>query len=118
MSSFVPTKHHLREALLFCFHLKKSAAASHELLLEAYGSHAPSISSCQFWIRRFKCGDFITEDKERSGQPKKFEDAELEALLEEDPCQTRKELAELLGVTQQSISKRLKALGMIQKQGT
>jgi len=46
-----------------------------------------------------------------------YEDAELEALLNEDSCQTQKELALILGVTQQTISYRLKSLGMIQKQG-
>jgi len=30
----------------------------------------------------FKNRDFSVEDKPRSGQPKKFEDKELEALLE------------------------------------
>ena len=44
------------------------------------------------------------------------EDAELEALLDEDSCQKQKELALTLGVTQ-TISYRLKSLGMIQKQG-
>ena len=33
------------------------------------------------------------------------------------PYQTQEELAESLGVTQQAISKRLKAMEMIQKQG-
>ena len=47
------------------------------------------------------------EDEERPGQPKKFEDEELEALLDEDCCQTQEELAESLGVTQVAISKRL-----------
>jgi len=42
--------------------------------------------------------------KSRSEQPKKFEDKELEALLEEDQSQTQEELAESLGVTQQAVS--------------
>jgi len=46
-----------------------------------------------------------------------YEDAELEALLDEDSCQTQKELALTLGVIQQTISYRLKSLEMIQKQG-
>lgn len=36
------------------------------------------------WFRQFKNGDFNVKDKPRSGQPKKFEDEELEALLDED----------------------------------
>ena len=57
------------------------------------------------------------EDEERPGQPKKSEDEELEALLDEDCCQTQEELAESLEVTQAAISKRLRAAGYIQKQG-
>ena len=44
------------------------------------------------------------ENEERPGQPKKYEDAELEGLLDQDSCQTQEELAETLGVTQSSIS--------------
>ena len=57
------------------------------------------------------------EDKERSGRPQIFEDQELATLLDEDSCQTQEELAEALGVDRTTISKRLKAMGMIQKQG-
>ncbi|UYV79010.1 SETMAR [Cordylochernes scorpioides] len=117
MSTFLPTKHNLREALLFCFNLKKSATDGHRLLCEAYGKHALSIKSCEYWFWRFKSGDFDTRDKERGGRPIKFEDAELEALLDEDSSQTQEELAETLGVTQQAISNRLKVMGMVQKQG-
>lgn len=117
MSDYVPTKQHLREVLLYWFNLKKSATESHRLLSEAYPKYAPSIRTCQEWFARFKSGDFDVEDKERPGQVKKFEDAELEALLDEDPCQTQQELADSLGVDQATISRRLKALGMIQKQG-
>ena len=48
---------------------------------------------------------------------KKFEDKELEALLEEDQSQTQEELAESLGVIQQAVSVRLRTMEMIQKQG-
>ncbi|GBP20943.1 Mariner Mos1 transposase [Eumeta japonica] len=45
-------------------------------------------------------------------KPKIYEDAELE----EDSFQTQKELALTLKVTQQTVSHRLKSLGMIHKQ--
>lgn len=55
-------------------------------------------------------------NKEHPSQPKKFENGKLEALLEEDSCQTIKELkSEILNVDESIVSKRLKAMGMIQK---
>jgi len=56
------------------------------------------------------------ENKESAGRTKLFEDAELEALLDEDSYQTQEEFPESLGVARSTISMRLKALGMIQKQ--
>lgn len=117
MSSFEPNKRHLRELLIYFFNLKKSAAEAHRLLVEAYGEVALSERSCREWFQKFKNGEFDIEDKERSGRPRVYEDAELEALLDQDSCQTQEELALTLGVTQQAISHRLKSLGMIQKQG-
>ena len=117
MVNYVPTKQHLREVLLFFFNSKKRAAESHRLLSETYGDHTPSIKMCEYWFRRFKSGDFDTEDKERPDQPKKIEDEEFEKLLDEDPCQTQDELAESLGVDRSTISRRLHAMGMISKQG-
>ncbi|GFW91221.1 mariner Mos1 transposase [Trichonephila clavipes] len=69
------------------------------------------------WFQRFKNGDFDVEDQHGGGREKDFEDAELEALLDQDSCQTQQELAGSLGVTQQVISKRMKVMEMIQKQG-
>ncbi|KAG5317396.1 MOS1T transposase, partial [Pseudoatta argentina] len=73
-------------------------------------------SCSDLWFRRFKNNDFQLEDKERSGALKKFQDIELEQLLDEDPSQTL-ELGKILQVDESTVSKRLKGLGMIQKQG-
>lgn len=110
-------KQHLREVLLSHFFANKTAAESHRLLVDLYGEHALAKTQCFEWFSRFKSGDFDIKDKERPGQPKKFEDEELEALLDQDSCQTQEELAESLGVDQATISRRLKALGFIQKMG-
>ena len=117
MSNFAPDKVFLRGVLLHYFNMKKTAAESHRILVEVYGEHALAEQTCQKQFARFKSGDFVLEDEDRPGQPKKFEDEELEALLDEDCCQTQEELAESLGVTQAAVSKRLKAAGYIQKQG-
>ena len=46
---------------------------------------------CREWFRRLKSGYFSVEDQVRLGKSKKFEDEELEILLNEDSCQTQKE---------------------------
>ena len=87
------------------------------MLGKVYGDNAPSDKTCREWFRRFKSGDFDVEDKERSGRPRAFEDEELQALVDEDPYQTQKQLAEALNCAQSVISDRLKALGKVYKEG-
>ena len=65
----------------------------------------------------FKIGDFDVADKEHGKPPKKYEDVELQALLDEDDSQTQKQLAEQLSVCQQAVSNRLREMGKIQKVG-
>ena len=105
MSNFVPEKVFLRGVLLhyFNFNMKKTAAESHRILVEVYGEHVLAGRTCQKWFARFKSSDYGLEGEERPGQPKKFEDEELEALLHEDCCQTQEKLAESLRVTQAAI---------------
>jgi [histone H3]-lysine36 N-dimethyltransferase SETMAR len=117
MSNFVPENDDLRKALIFCFHLKKSAAESHRMLVEAYGDHALSEAACKRWFQRFRDNDFDVRNKERGKPPKKFEDTELEAILDEDDTLSQKQMAAMLNVSQQTISDRLKAMGKIQKCG-
>lgn len=58
--------------------------AAHQILVEAYGDHCPSYPNIWYWFQRFKTGDFDLADKERPGQPKQFEDEQLETLLNVD----------------------------------
>lgn len=64
------------------------------MLVEVYGNDASSERNCRDWVQRFRNGDFDFKDKERSDAPKKFEDEDLESLLDEESCQTLKELSE------------------------
>ena len=92
--------------------MKKTAAESYRLLGEAY-EHAPSQKTCERWFQRFKIGDFDVADKKYEKLPKKYEDVELQALLDEDDSQ--KQLAEQLSISQQVVSNRLQEMGKIQK---
>ena len=86
------------------------------MLSNTYGEAVISERTCREWFQRFKNSDFV-ENRHSGERENVFEDAELEALLEQDSYQNQEELARSLGVTQQAISKRLKAMEMIQKQG-
>ena len=88
MSCFESNERDLLELLIYLFNLKKSAAEAHRLLVESYGGTALSERSCREWFKKFKNGEFNIEDKECSGRPKVYEDAELKALLDQDSCQT------------------------------
>ena len=101
--------------LLYYFDLKKTA--THKLLVEAYGNCVPSEKIRQKWFQRFKSGDYDVNDKQRSNQPKKCEDTELQALLNENSAQTLQELSRALNVTPMAVSKRLHAMEKIQKEG-
>ena len=103
----------MRKALLFCFNLKKSAAESQRMLVEAYGDNALSETTCRDWFRRFN-DDNLT-DKKRENRPKKVEDCQLQALLDEDNTQSQKMFTEQLGVSQAVIFMRLHAMGKVQK---
>ena len=87
MSNFVSGNYDLRTALIFCYHLKKTAAESHRMFVKAYGEHALGKSQCFEWFKKFKSGDFDMRNEER-GKPTKFEDSELQTLLNENDDQT------------------------------
>ena len=106
-----------REVLIFCFNLKKTALQTLRMLSSTYGEAALSEGTCREWFQRFKSGDFDIQDRCGGGKEKIVEDSQLEALLAEDSCQMQEKLAESLGVSQKAISKRLKAMGIFQKQG-
>ena len=67
MSNFVPGNYDLRTALIFCYHLKKTAE-SHRMLVEAYGEHALGKSQCFEWFKNFRSGNFDVRNEERGSE--------------------------------------------------
>ena len=87
------------------------------IMTKQYSKATLSERTCCEWFQRFKCGDFDVEEWHGDGNENIFEDSESEALIAEVSCQAKEEFAESLKVTQKAISERLKAMGLIQKQG-
>ena len=63
------------------------------------------------------CSPTARRDKKRENRPRKVEDCQLQALLDDDDTQSQNMLAEQLGVSQAAISMRLHAMGKVQKIG-
>ena len=113
MSNFVPENYDLRAALIFCYHLKKIAAESHRMLVEAYSVSMLLVNhSALSGLKNSKVT--ILRNEERGKPSKKFKDSELQTLLDEDDAQTQ-HLADQLNVTRETVSIRLKSMGKIQK---
>ena len=87
------------------------------MLVETYGEHAPVIRTRETWFRQFKSGDFDLTDNEHPRAAKKFEDEELQVLLDEDLTQSQQQLVQTLNMTRGAICQRLKAMGKMQKYG-
>ncbi|GFU26501.1 mariner Mos1 transposase [Trichonephila clavipes] len=82
----------------------------------SHGNHMPEIIF-KMRFEKFQNGDFDVRNEKRVRPAKKFEDAELQVLLDESEGQTQEHLAEQLNVDQSTVSRRLKAMGKIIKIG-
>ena len=58
------------DSINFLFLFEKTAEPN-RLIREAYGEHAPSQDTCEWWFRCFNSGDFEVADKEHAKLPKK-----------------------------------------------
>lgn len=88
-----------------------------ERLQAVYGSNAPSFSTVKFWARQFKFGRESLEDDPRSGRPIEATGGEIvkkvEDLLVENNRLTKKQLAEMLNISTESVLRILhEKLGM------
>jgi len=81
------------------------------MLVEAYDDNALSETMCRDWFCRFNDDNFDLSDKKHENRPRKIENCQLQALLDEDDIQSQKMLAEQLGVSQAAISMRLHGEG-------
>jgi len=96
--------------ILHYFNLKKTVAETHRLLFEVYSDEILSERTCRVWFEHFRNDDFDVRDKERPGQPKKFEDSSKNSV------QTLLELSKALNVTPKIVSRCLHAMRKIHKE--
>lgn len=103
-----PKRNFLRKLLLHSFNMNETTFECFDNLFKVYGDQVPSEKTCKIWFKRFKNNNFVLNEEKRSGRKKKFEDINLDLLLNEKMKKSQKEIADLLGVTKQAVSYRIK----------
>jgi len=92
-----------RICIKFCFNLKKTAAETHRMLLEALGDNAVGQSKTFLWYKRFKDGWTSVDDDERSGRQSTSTTPENIAKVHEailaDQRQTIHDVCEIVGLS-------------------
>ena len=80
----------IRYCICYEFHQGKRVRKACESICSVLWDNIVSKSTCEYCYKRFQEGDFDVSDCERAGAPVKVDDQELQALFDENSCQTEK----------------------------
>jgi transposase len=75
----------------------------HKEINDTLGAGTISERTCAGWVAKFKHGNFNAEDESRSGRPSNDMDEEIQAILDDNPRATTREIALELGVVKETV---------------
>ena len=70
---------------------------------KVYGEGAVSYSWCRKWFQRFRAGNRDLEDRLRAGRPSELDPEAVQAVLDQNPSLSTRDMAETLGVSHQTV---------------
>ena len=107
-------KKELRNTMYYCWKRNMNGLNMSKEINEALGECTVNKRTCQRWIKKFKQGNFILDDKNRSGRPSidvDFDGAIID-YLKTYPRASSVEIAAAMGHSQSTIWKYLKKIGL------
>ncbi|XP_014482319.1 PREDICTED: histone-lysine N-methyltransferase SETMAR-like [Dinoponera quadriceps] len=106
---------HFRHILLFYFRKGKNAAQAAKKLRDVYGEEALKERQCRNWFDKFRSGDFLLKDEQRSDRPLQADDDQIKAIIELDRHISEREIGEKLKIPKSTIHDHIKRLGFVKK---
>ncbi|KAL0274338.1 UNVERIFIED_CONTAM: hypothetical protein PYX00_006789 [Menopon gallinae] len=103
-------KIHFRHVMLWEFKQGNSATATAQKLCSVYGEGAITDRAVRNWFVKFRSGDTTLKDEPRAGRPSDFDDNIVKSVLEENPRQSTRELAERLNTSQSTVCRQLSSI--------
>ena len=70
---------------------------------------------CRNWFDKFRSGDFLLKDEQRSGRSNKIDDNQIKAIIESDRHVTVREIEEMLKIPKSTIDRPIQRLGFVNK---
>ncbi|PIC32650.1 hypothetical protein B9Z55_012898 [Caenorhabditis nigoni] len=110
-------QHALRGCFLYEFLLGTSVAETHRKICQVIGESSIHYDTVRVWFHRFKGGDYNLEDKMRSGRPKLDIEEDIGEELEREPKSSVREVASSLGLSKNTVHRRLRQSGRAPKFG-
>ena len=111
------SREQIRTLIRYEFQLGHSAAQATRNICSAEGEGTVDESTVRRWYRKLRLDKENIDDKPRSGRPSLMNNDDLKQLVEADPSQSSRILANQMGTSQSSAIRHLHEIGKVYKKG-
>ena len=104
-----------RHIMLFYYKKGKNASETSKKICSINGGHSVAESTVRKWFSWFRSKNIGLEDRHRCSKPSIVDDDPIKSIIENDPHETTRSIAEKLQLSHMSVGRHLKKLGYINR---